>query len=285
MPHGIWKGDITFGLVYIPVTLYTAESHRCDVKLSLLDKRDLSPIGYQKVNKTTGQKVPADQIVEGYQYEDKSYVILTKEEIKKAHPKSDNSIEILEFVNKDEIQLEYFERPYYLEPREKGQKGYALLREALERSGKVGIAKVIIRTRQYLSALVVEKKALLLEILRFPCELLSQDKFNLPPRSLSALDIKANEIKIAEQLIKNMTNKWNPAKYENEYQGSLLDFVMEKIKLGQSFQTKELITQQKTREKSKVIDIMHLLKQSIEKSKSKHKATDSSKKTRRKKVS
>lgn len=285
MPHGIWKGEITFGLVYIPVTLYTAESHQCDVKLSLLDKRDLSPIGYQKINKNSGEKVPADQIVEGYQYEDKSFVILTKEEIKKVHPKSENSIEILEFVNKDNIQLEYFEKPYYLEPSEKGKKGYALLREALQRTGKIGIAKVVIRTRQYLSALVVEDKALLLEIMRFPCELLSQTKFDFPSKNLSSLGIHANEIKIAEQLIKNMSNKWEPEKYKNEYQGSLLDFVIEKIKLGESHPIKK--SEEKKPKKEKVIDIMHLLKQSIEKSKSKkkNKSTMDKQKTKIRKTS
>lgn len=266
MPHAIWKGDITFGLVNIPVALYTAESHQCDVKFRLLDKRDLSPIGYQKINKNTGKTVPYDQIVEGYEYEENKYVLLSKEEIRKIHPTSEQTIEILEFVDGKDLLLEYFEKPYFLEPIKKGTRGYALLREALKNSGKVGIAKVVIRTRQYLAALVAEDKALMLEILRFPCELINQKKFNLPQESAKQLGIQQKEIKIAEQLIKNMSSKWNPSKYKNEYQGTLLDYVMDKIKLGEAYEAKT--EEAKPAEKGgKVIDLVALLKKSVEQSK------------------
>lgn len=268
MPRGIWNGDIHFGLVYIPVTLFSGESHQCDVKLRLLDKRDLAPIGYQKINKNTGQKVPTDQIAEAYQYEDKSYVLLSKEEIRKIHPTSSQSIEILEFVNKDDIQPEYYEKPYFLEPREKGDHSYALLREALINTGKIGIAKVTIRTRQYLAALLVENKAIILELLHFPCELVEQSKFNLPAKKTG---IQKKELQIAEQLIKSMSTKWNPDKYKNEYQGSLLDYVMEKIKLGESYQLEEP-KKAEAKHKRKVIDIMDLLKKSLKKTKAEEKA-------------
>lgn len=269
MPRGIWNGDIHFGLVYIPVTLFSGESHQCDVKLKLLDKRDLSPIGYLKINKQTGAKVPPDQVAEAYEYEDKSVVLLSKEELRKIHPTSSQSIEILEFVNKDSIPPEYYEKPYYLEPRDKGEHGYALLREALVNTRKIGIAKVVIRTRQYLAALMAEDKAIILELLHFPCELVSQSKFNLPEKNISKLGVQKKELQIAEQLIKSMSTKWNPKKYKNEYQGSLLDYVMEKIKLGEAHPLEKETKKKSSKGKEKVIDIMHLLKKSLDKTKEK----------------
>lgn len=266
MPHAIWKGDISFGLVYIPVALYSAESHKCEVKLHLLDKRDLSPIGYQKVNKKTGQKVPPDQIVEGYEYEEDNYIVLSKEEVRNLQPESTQSIEILEFVDGAEVQPEYFEKPYYLEPLKRGRKGYALLREILRKTKKIGIAKVVIRSRQYLAALLAEGDVILMELLRFPCELSQPDKFDIPHEEISKLGIQKKEIKIAEELVNSMTTKWDPSKYKNEHQGSLIDYVMQKIKLGESHEIKE-IKEPAVEKKGEVIDLMTLLKKSIEKTK------------------
>lgn len=286
MPHGIWKGDISFGLIYIPVILYSAESHQCDVKLKLLDKRDLSPIGYQKINKTTGEKISADKIVEAYEYEKGSYVLLTKEEIKKFHTPSDQSIELVEFVDRTAIEPEYYEKPYYLEPYGKGERGYVLLREALQKTKKIGIAKVTIRTRRYLAALSVEKNAILLELLRFPCELLPQSNFNFPATTKKPSVVQKKELQIAEQLVKNMSAKWEPAKYKNEYQGSLMDYIAEKIRLGESHPIKEEKIKVKSERKGEIIDIMHLLKKSIEqKGRAKTKtATDAKRSKGRKKT-
>ena len=141
MPHGIWNGDINFGLVYIPVTLYPAESSNKDIKLVLLDKRDLSRVGYEKVNKITGKKVPLEQLVEGYEYKDEAYAILSRDELKEIHPSSTQSINILEFVDLDAIHAEYFDTPYYLEPAKKGRRAYAILRESLRNTKKVGVEK------------------------------------------------------------------------------------------------------------------------------------------------
>lgn len=266
MPHGIWKGDISFGLVYIPVTLYSAESYKTKIKLVLLDKRDLSPIGYQKVNKNTGEKVPADQIVEGYEYEENNYVILTKKELQEARDATlTQSIEILEFVNKQEIAPELFEKPYYLEPIKKGEHAYALLREALRDTDKVGIAKVVIRTREYLSALMVDDEAIILQIMRFPQEIISQKDFSFPKIKLH--DINKKELGIAVDLIKNMTAKWQPKKYKDDYQDDLLNYIMEKIKLhGHPHK----VTKIKHEKKGEVIDIMTLLKKSLDKNKHSH---------------
>lgn len=272
MPRGIWNGDIHFGLVYIPVTLFSAESHDCDVKLHLVDKRDLAPIGFQKINKKTGEKVPSDQIAEAYEYEDKDVVILSKEDLKKFHPQSSQSIEILEFVDRDAINPEYYEKPYYLQPRNKSDHGYALLREALRKSNKMGIAKVVIRTKQYLSALMVEEKAIILELLRFPCELVPQKQFDLPQEDFSKSPVAKKELKIAEALIKSMSARWNPKKYKNEYQGSVIDFVMEKIKMGKSYSLEEK-RPKPGKQAGKVIDIMDLLKKSLNKTKIQTKPT------------
>ncbi|CAN5268843.1 Ku protein [soil metagenome] len=263
MPHGIWKGDINFGLVYIPVTLYSAESYRTKIKLVLLDKRDLSPIGYQKINKNTGEKVPSDQIVEGYEYEKNNYVILTKKELQEARAATlTQSIEILEFVDKQDIAPELFEKPYYLEPIKKGEHAYALLREVLRDTDKVGIAKVVIRTREYLSALMVVDKAIILQIMRFPQEIISQEDFNFP--EIKSHELNKKELAIAVELVKNMTDKWQPKKYKDNYQEDLLNYIMEKIKLhGHPHKT----TKTKHEKKGEVIDIMDLLKKSLEKNK------------------
>lgn len=256
MPHGIWKGDINFGLVYIPVTLYSAQAYQANVKLVLLDKRDLSRVGYERINKTTGKKVPLEQLVEGYEYKDEAYAVLSREELKQIHPESTQSIHILEFVDAKEIHPEYFEKPYYLEPIKKGKHAYGLLREALRKTKKVGIAKVVIRTREYLCALMVEEKAIILQLLRFPEELASQEKFDLPALKLT---IQKQEMIMAENLIKNMSKKWNPKKYHDVYEKDLLAYITEKIKLGKS-PKKHPQPKQKSAE---VVDIMTLLKKSI----------------------
>ncbi len=267
MAQGIWKGDINFGLVYIPVTLYAAQSPKANVKLVLLDKRDLSRVGYDRVNKTTGKKVPLDQLVEGYENKDENYAVLTREELKNIHPTATQSIDILEFVDLDAIHPEYFETPYYLEPIKKGQRAYALLREALRASQKVGIAKVVIRTREYLAALMVEDKAIMLQLLRFPEELVPQDKFDLPELKLEKLGIKKQELSIAEELIKRMSAKWDPKKYHDDYEKDLMAYIREKIKLGKAPKGRRVSA--KSTQSAQVVDIMDLLKKSVEKKKKK----------------
>jgi DNA end-binding protein Ku len=262
MAQGIWKGDINFGLVYIPVTLYSAESHKANVKLVLLDKRDLSRVGYERINKTTGKKVPLEQLVEGYEYKDEAYAVLSREALKQIHPEATQSINILEFVDAADINAEFFEKPYYLEPIKKGKRAYALLREALRKTKKVGIAKVVIRTREYLSALMVDDKAIILQLLRFPETLASQSKFDLPELSLSKLGIKKQELSVAEELIKKMSSKWNPKKYHDDYEKDLLAYISETIKLGKTPKKRSIKVPKQSAE---VVDIMALLKKSLEK--------------------
>ncbi len=260
MAQGIWKGDINFGLVYIPVTLYSAESYQKNIKLVLLDKRDLSRVGYERINKTTGKKVPLDQLVEGYEYKDERYAVISRDELKDIHPESTQSINILEFVDVNDIHPEYFEKPYYLEPSKKSTHAYALLREALRKTKKVGIAKVVIRTREYLSALMVEDKAIILQLIRFPEELVGQDKFNFPKLKLP---IKKQEMQIAATLIKKMSRKWNPKKYHDSYEKDLADYIKEKIKMGGKAPKKSTV--KSTHKSAEVVDIMTLLKKSLAK--------------------
>jgi DNA end-binding protein Ku len=256
MAHGIWKGDINFGLVYIPVTLFAAENPQKNVKLVLLDKRDFSRVGYERISKTTGKKVPLEQLVEGYEYQHDTFAVLTRDELKEIHPEATQSIHILEFVDENSISPEYFEKPYYLEPIAKGKQAYALLREALRKTKKVGIAKVVIRTREYLAALMVEDKAIILQLLRFPQELIAQEKFDLP-----AARINQHELSAAVNLIKNMSAKWNPKKYHDDYQHDLLAFLKEKMRHGGRKVKKVPVKGQK--HSAEVVDMMQLLKKSL----------------------
>src|ERR1700730_13992402 len=175
----IWKGAIAFGLVNIPIRLYSGTETN-ELKTHLLWKKDHSRIRYQRIAESTGKEVPFDQIVKGYEVEDGQYVILTDEELKEAAPEKSSTIDIQEFVNEDEISSLYFEKPYYLEPDKGAAKAYALLREALARSGKVGVAQFVLRNRESLCVLKAQGNALTLNPLRFASEIRSADELRLP---------------------------------------------------------------------------------------------------------
>lgn len=265
MPRGVWKGDINFGLVSIPVTLHSAENHK-DIKLHLLDKRDLSPISYERVSKASGKKVNWQNVVEGYEYQPDSYVILSKAEIKNIHHKATHSIDIIEFVDEKSIDPTLFDKPYYLEPNKKGTRTYALLRETLLRTNKVGITKVVIHTKEYLAALMARDNLLVLELMRFPNELRQADEFNIPDEDIKQAGINEKEIKMAEQLIASMTEKWDPDKYKDDYRTSFVDYVMEKVQMGETTEPKEEIEEEEPVSTSKdVIDLVSLLKKSLPK--------------------
>src|SRR6476620_11660403 len=179
MARAIWKGSISFGLVNIPIALYPA-TRKEELKFRLLRRTDLSPVNYKRVAETDGKEVPWDQIVKGYEYEKGKYVILKGEDFRRADIEATQSVEIMEFVELDEIDPMFFDKPYYLEPQKKGAKAYALLREALKRSGKVGIAKVVIKTRQHLAAVKPQQNALVLELMHFAEELVKPDALQIP---------------------------------------------------------------------------------------------------------
>ena len=263
MARPIWKGHISFGLVSIPITLYSAEK-RFDLHFKLLDSRDKAKIRYSRVNETTGEEVPWDQIVKGYEYDDDKYVIVDDEEFKKVAVEATRTIEIEDFVDRDSIDYVYFDKPYFVAPDKKNQKGYVLLREVLRKTGKVGIAKVVIHTREYLSALFATGDVLVLELLRFQQELRSPGEFELPEGSLSDFKVTKKEVELAEKLVEAMTVKWQPEKYKDEYRAELMEWIQKKAKSGGVEAAPESAEEPGEEEGGKVIDMMELLKKSVQ---------------------
>ncbi len=262
MARPIWKGHISFGLVSIPITLYSAEK-RFDLHFKLLDSRDKAKIRYSRVNEVTGEEVPWDQIVKGYEYDDDKYVIVDDEEFKKVAVEATRTIEIEDFVDRDSIDYVYFDKPYFVAPDKKNQKGYVLLREVLRNTGKVGIAKVVIHTREYLSALFAMEDVLVLELLRFQQELRSPGEFDLPEGGLSDYKVTKKEVDLAENLVEAMTTEWQPDKYKDEYRAELMEWIQKKAKSGGAEVPPES-AEEPEEEGGKVIDMMELLKKSVQ---------------------
>lgn len=257
----IWKGSISFGLVHIPVALYSGEQ-RDELNLSMLDRRDASPVGYKRINKNTGKEVPWEHVVKGYEYDKGEFVLLEQEDFEKANVEATQTVEIFGFVERGEIPFTYYSRPYYTEPINKGEKVYALLREALKTSGKIGIAKVVLRQREHLAALAAEGDMLVLEILRFHYELRDPAQFSVPGGELSDLGISKKELDMAQRLVDDMSAEWTPEQYEDEYRQDLLALIEEKLNEGT---VKAAGGGKPAQPKSaEVIDLMALLKRSVE---------------------
>lgn len=263
MAQAVWKGSIRFGLVNIPVGVYPAEQSD-ELSFTLLDRRDLSPVGYQRVNKSSGEEVPWDEIVKGYEHEEGEYVVLGDEDFKQANPEATQTVDIVTFVELAEIDPVYFERPYYLTPLKTGEKGYALLREALKRTGKAGVAKVVLRTRQHLAAVFPRGRALVLELLRFDHELRDTGELGLPDEEPAELGITDKEIAMAERLIEGMVETWDPTQYRDEYRDDLLARIEEKIEAGETETVAEPAGEAAPAVEPQVVDIMELLKRSVE---------------------
>lgn len=263
MARALWKGSISFGLVNIPVGLYSAEDRDEGISFTQLDRRTMSPIGYRRYNKSTGEEVPWDEIVRGYEYEHGRYVVLGDEDFERANPKASRTVEILDFVDASEIEPVYFDKPYYLAPTGTTSKGYALLRETLRRTGKIGIARVVIRTREYLAAVVARDSVLVLEVLRYPYEIRSPDDLEVPSEDLESVGVTEKELKMAERLVGEMVEAWEPAKYRDRYRDDLLARIQEKIKAGE---TEAAVEEEAADEEAgaEVVDIMSLLKRSVE---------------------
>jgi len=220
MPRPIWKGSISFGLVMIPVTLHSGASTKAELDLDMLDSKDQSRIRFKRVNESTGKEVSWASIVKGFQYEDGKYVILTPQDFKAAAKGVvRGGIDIIDFVDRDSISPRYFEKPYFLEPGKNGEKVYALLRESLRKSNRIGIAKIVLQTRQNMAALIVEDDALVLITMRFPDELREPSDLALPPKA--SLKASSKEVEMAMKLIDGMTADWDPSKYRDEYTASL----------------------------------------------------------------
>lgn len=263
MPRPTWKGNISFGLVNIPIVLYPAEK-RSELHFHMIDSRNKARIRYQRVNELTGEEVPMSEIVKGYEYDDGNYVLLSDEDFEQASPEATKTVQIEDFVELDSIPKAYFEKPYFLAPGKGGEKGYVLLREALQRTGRVGIARVVLRTKEYLSAVIPQGNTLVLEILRYQHELRHPEELNLPEGGTKKFNISAKELELAEMLIDSMKAEWDPGKYTDEYSRVLMEWIEKKIRAGNTEALPER-EEEAPESESKVIDMMALLKRSLEK--------------------
>jgi DNA end-binding protein Ku len=253
--RAIWKGSISFGLVTIPVALHNATKHE-ELKFRLLRKRDLSPINYKRVAEVDGKEVPWDEIVKGYEYEKGKFVVISDEDFKRVDIEAAETIEIMDFVALDAINPIFFHKPYYLEPQKGGGGAYALLRDVLAKTNKTGIAKVVIRTRQHLAAVKANDKLLVLELMHFADELISAEGLKIPAAKLGK-----REEDMAMTLVNQMSNSWDPDRYNDDYKSNMMKVIEAKVEAG----GKELPTQ-KTRQKpaTNVIDLVAVLQKSLE---------------------
>lgn len=264
MSRPIWKGAISFGLVHIPVELHSASSS-AGIDLDLLDKRDFAPVGYKRYNKVTGKEVKQQDIVKGYAYEKDEYVVLTDEDLRQANPESTQTIDILSFIQASDIPVFYFEQPYYLVPGKGGEKVYALLRQTLERSGKLALGQVVIRTKQHLAALMPFKETIVLNLLRYQEELRELPEIT-QPKSGKQSQVSAKEVEMALSLVKDMSESWEPGQYQDTFRQDILALVKKKVKAGQTHTLTEPDTEGEDRtaiKSSNVVDLMQLLKASI----------------------
>jgi len=263
MPRSIWKGAIAFGLVNIPVSLTSAEV-RPDIQLHMVDSKNHARIRYERVNADTGEEVPWDRMVRGYEHDDGQFILLTDDDLEAVQPKLTRTIEIEEFVSLQDIDPMLFDKPYYLEPDKRGRKAYALLREALRKTGKAGISRVVIRTREYLSAMFVRDDVLVLMLLRFPQEVRAWSKLELPSSSSKEFQPAKREMDLAMKLIDEMTGKWKQEDYHDEYREALMEFIDKKIGSGDSVtDVKDGGDDQEDEGSGKVLDLADYLQRSI----------------------
>jgi DNA end-binding protein Ku len=251
----IWTGSISFSLITIPITLFPA-TRREELKFRLLRASDLSPVNYKRVAEVDGKEVPWDQIVKGYEYEPGKFVVLKEEDFKRVDVEATQTIDIIDFVELHEIDPMFFDTPYYLSPQKTGVKAYVLLREALKKTGCVGIAKVVIKTRQHLAAVKPQKNALVLELMHFADELVKPDNLKLPAN----IDVSSKESELGVDLVKRMTAAWNPEKYTDDYRSALLALIQKKVELGGKTPPGAV---PKKKRPSNVVDLVSVLQESL----------------------
>jgi DNA end-binding protein Ku len=275
--RAIWKGAISFGLVNIPIALYPATRTE-ELKFRLLRASDQSPVNYKRVAEADGKEVPWDQIVKGYEYEKGKFIVLKEEDFQRVDIEATQTVDIASFVKLEEVNPIFFYKPYYMEPQKGGDKAYVLLREALRASGKIAIAKVVIKTRQHLAAVKPQEKGLMLELMHFASELLDVDQFKLP----TATAVGKKELQMAEALVNSMSDEWKPEEYVDEYRTALEKVIEEKMEKGD---TSGLKPARKPRP-TNVIDLVSVLQKSLEQSggaaKKKKRTSQKAHKTRRK---
>lgn len=264
MAKPIWSGAISFGLLNIPVQLMPAEK-RVDLHFRMLDHRNNSQVRYERVNAETGEEVPWKDIVKAFEYEKGSYVVVDKEDLKNAAPDSAETVNIEAFVDIADITPRYFEKPYFLVPMKKAEKGYVLLRDTLSKLDKVGVARVVIRTREYLSLVIPENDALVLILIRYQQELVAVDAYEFPAISGRGKKITPKEMEMAEQLVESMSGKWQPEAYHDEFRAKLSKTIEARIKKkGGTIKGKLKHAAEDDGDSGKVVDFMALLKKSID---------------------
>lgn len=262
MARVVWKGAIVFGLVNIPVDLYPGTKEN-ELDFDWIDKRDMAPVGYQRVNKSTGKPIEMDDIVKGYEIEKGHYVVLSDDDFKAANPKATQTVEILAFVEAAAIPPQFFERPYRLAPGKRGEKGYALLRETLKRAKKAGLAQVVIRNKQHLALLLPAGPMLSLTTMRWADEVLGAEEFDLPGENLRSVGVSEKELQLAERLVDDMTEPFKPQQYRDTYRDDLMARIEELATEGRA---KPLKTAEKeaAAEGAQIIDLMAALRKSLE---------------------
>ena len=262
MPRSIWKGAIAFGLVHVPVALYPA-SQEDDIDFDWLDKRSMDPVGYQRINKRTGKAITKENIVKGVKQEDGTYVLMDDDEIRNAYPKTMQTIEIEAFVNAAEIPFVYLEKPYYLEPIAKADKVYALLREAMIADDVIGIARVVMHTKEHLAALMPDGPMLVLNTLRWATEVRKWNELRIPEAGKAAANLKDAELKMAKQLVSELTVKWKADAYHDHFAEAIKSLIKAKVAAGKTHDVTPVESPVDTSAPSNVVDLTALLKNSL----------------------
>ena len=262
MPRPIWTGNLSFGLLNVPVSLMSG-TRGTDLSFRMLDARDKKPIRFERVNADTGEEVPWKDIVKAFEYDKGSYVVIGKEDIASAAPETHESVEIEAFVDQDAIDVRFFEKPYVLVPGKKAEKGYVLLRETLRKAGKIGVARVVIRTREYLSAVMPLGDALVLMMMRYPQELVDPAEFRLPEGNTGDYRISPKELEMATQLVDSMATEWKPEAYRNEFRERLSEIIRKRVK--DKGATTQVLEEPATSEDAttNVVDFVALLQRSL----------------------
>ena len=263
MPRPVWSGTLSFGLLNIPVSLMSGEKPSADIHFRMLDGRNNAPVKYERVNAETGEEVPWKDIVKAYEYEKGSFVVLDPEDIKSAAPESHDAVEVEGFVDASAIGPQYFEKPYVLVPQKKAEKGYVLLREALQKTGKIGIGRVVIRTRENLCAVMPEGDALMLMMLRYPHELVDIHEYNIPEGAKGDYRITPKELQFSEQLIDAMSSDWEPDNYKDEFRARLQKVIKERMESDGVVRRKTEEHEAAEGTATNVVDFMALLQKSI----------------------
>jgi len=260
--RGAWKGAIAFGLVHIPIYLISSLEPEQKISFRLLDKKDYSPVGYKNYNKRTGEDIPRQRVIKGFELSEGKFVTLDEKDFEKAYPKSSRTIDIEDFVKLDAIDPMLFERPYYVAPQPGGEKGYLLLRDVLARTHKVGIAKMVLHSKQHLVALMSRGDYVVLELLRFADEVKSVRKVQSLDGTLKHIKISPRELTIAEELVNGMTATWEPEKYRDTYREDMMKLIKHKAKRGSVREVEEVPLAEPAAD-ANVIDLTSLLKRSL----------------------